>query len=68
MNIENYIGVCQKRLDQLTANRAIFAERALNMRSNWGGDITKSWIAELDRRIAEQSAILAGLKRKRARH
>jgi hypothetical protein len=68
MNIESYIGVCQRRLDQLMANRAIFAERGLSMRSNWGGDITKSWIAELDRRIGEQSAIISGLKRKRARH
>jgi hypothetical protein len=63
MDIETYIGTCRSRLAQLRENRAAFAERRLSMRSNWGGDITRSWTAELDRRINEQSSIIVALER-----
>lgn len=66
MKFDLYLAALRQRRSQLEADRAVITERGIRMRSRWGSqpfvDTTKSWLAELDRRINELSAIIRTLE------
>jgi hypothetical protein len=70
MKPEAYVAALGRRRSQLEASRAVIIERGLGMRSRWGStqfvDTTSGWLAELDRRIGELSAIMAAFEGKYA--
>jgi hypothetical protein len=61
MDLARYIEICRHRLAGLTESRRAITEGGMRIHSNWGQN-TKGWLAELDRRIKEQSMIIARLE------
>jgi len=62
MEMQAYTETVRRRRERLRTDRAFIADSGMEMRSNWGTRTTKTWVAELDRRIAELSAIITALE------
>jgi hypothetical protein len=66
MQFKWYVDGLRRQMGSLVANRDFIRESGMKLRSNWGGYTTKGWLAELDRRINELSAIITAFERKYA--
>jgi hypothetical protein len=65
MQFKWYVDGLRRQRGSLVANRDFIRESGMQMRSNWSYT-TKGWLAELDRRINELSAIITAFERKYA--
>ena len=64
MKFEWYVAGLRSRRSQLQAYRTALAEHGVRVVSNWG--TARAWLAELDRRINELSAIIAAFEQRYA--
>jgi hypothetical protein len=64
MQMSAYIETVRRRRDRLSADRTFIVDSGMQLRSNWGSYTTKGWLSELNRRIAELSAIIAALEKR----
>jgi hypothetical protein len=68
MTPERYIAIKEAEISRLHEMRAAMLKNGWRMEMRWGNtlpfiDMTKGWIAELDRRIAELTRLIVVMRR-----
>ena len=68
MTPERYIAIKEREAAKLREMRAAMLKNGSRMEMRWGNrlpftDMTKGWIAELDRRIAELTRLVVVMRR-----
>jgi hypothetical protein len=68
MTSERYVAIKEAELTRLREMRAAMSKNGSRMEMRWGTsgpfvDVTKGWMAELDRRIAELARLIRYLPR-----